>query len=78
MKLYKLQKFLICKKIDKFLYFLQINNRMTTLIKKERYLFRRCNDSSYYNQYFRANYIDIVRNQIRVYHYEDIITNLHP
>jgi hypothetical protein len=50
---------------------------MTTLIKKERYLFRRYNDSSYYNQYFRANYIDIIRKQIRVYDYQDTITNLN-
>jgi hypothetical protein len=51
---------------------------MSTLIKKERCLFTRYNDSSYYNQYFRANYIDIIRKQIRVYDYEDTITNLHP
>lgn len=47
---------------------------MSTLVKKERYLFIRYNDSPYFSKYFRANYIDIVRKQIRVYDYEDSLT----
>jgi hypothetical protein len=50
---------------------------MNTPIQKERYLFVRYNDSSHFDKYFRANYIDIVRKQLRVYHYEDSITHLN-
>ena len=50
---------------------------MTTLVKKERYLFVRYDDSSHFDKYFRANYIDVVRKQIRVYQYEDTITHLN-
>jgi hypothetical protein len=50
---------------------------MTSLVKNERYLFVRYNDSTHFDKYFRANYIDIVRKQVRVYDYEDTITHLN-
>jgi hypothetical protein len=57
--------------------FSQINIKMNTPIQKERYLFVRYNDNLYFDKYFRANYIDIVRKHLRVYDYEDTITHLN-
>jgi hypothetical protein len=49
---------------------------MNALVQKERYLFIRYCNNAHFDIYFRANYIDIINQNLRVYDYEDSLTHL--